>query len=300
MNNKEYLKTCPICGKQFSTSNKRRKTCSRECAVASIRLSRKKVISKPCIVCGKEFLSVPHKNKKTCSSECHRKSLSGEKHCNWKGGKVKKVCLVCGKIFYVKQCREQTARFCTQRCAREYLSGSNHPLWKGGKVTKICDQCGKEFKVTPALTDKSRFCSRKCTHKWVSENLHGEKNPKHGKPLFKLRGENNPNWKGGKRVIKTSGRVVVLARETPDSKGSYRYESRVVMESFLGRPLNKSEVVHHKDGNLENNVIENLMLFPNQASHARYHNYLKRGKIADALLLLQKMNVLDGENYRLR
>lgn len=48
-------------------------------------------------------------------------------------------------------------------------------------------------------------------------------------------------------------------------------EHRLVMERHLGRYLHPEEVVHHIDGNPQNNLIENLMLFPNAQSHINYH-----------------------------
>jgi HNH endonuclease len=37
-------------------------------------------------------------------------------------------------------------------------------------------------------------------------------------------------------------------------------EHRFVMQNHLGRPLLRTETVHHKDGNRANNAIENLEL----------------------------------------
>lgn len=48
------------------------------------------------------------------------------------------------------------------------------------------------------------------------------------------------------------------------------------METHLGRPLTDKEVVHHIDGNPSNNTIENLMLFPDNGTHRRYHGQQRR------------------------
>lgn len=50
-----------------------------------------------------------------------------------------------------------------------------------------------------------------------------------------------------------------------------RHTHRIVAEQILGRPLMKGEVVHHIDGNKRNNDPSNIMVFKNQAEHAKYH-----------------------------
>lgn len=44
------------------------------------------------------------------------------------------------------------------------------------------------------------------------------------------------------------------------------------MTEYLGRPLNKGEIVHHIDFNSYNNKIENLQLLPNQSEHIKIHH----------------------------
>lgn len=64
-------------------------------------------------------------------------------------------------------------------------------------------------------------------------------------------------------------------------KGKRIDEHRLVMEQHLGRKLARLEIVHHKDGNCRNNVIENLELM-SLSEHSRMHmsgksmNHLKR------------------------
>lgn len=43
------------------------------------------------------------------------------------------------------------------------------------------------------------------------------------------------------------------------------------MENHLGRPLKKTEVVHHKDHNKINNSIKNLEVISTQAEHVANH-----------------------------
>lgn len=53
--------------------------------------------------------------------------------------------------------------------------------------------------------------------------------------------------------------------------GTDLHEHRVVAERVLGRPLQPGEVVHHEDENKRNNDPANLIVFVNQAEHARHH-----------------------------
>jgi len=47
-------------------------------------------------------------------------------------------------------------------------------------------------------------------------------------------------------------------------------EHILVMEEYLGRPLEKGEIVHHVDDNKQHNEIENLELCL-RSVHSRYH-----------------------------
>ena len=91
------------------------------------------------------------------------------------------------------------------------------------------------------------------------------------------KGSKHWNWKDGIRTKKT-GRIEIYSLEHPfANKCGYVLEHRLVMEKHLGRFLKLTEVVHHIDKNPKNNSIDNLMLFPSNSAHTRFHNY-QRGK----------------------
>lgn len=62
------------------------------------------------------------------------------------------------------------------------------------------------------------------------------------------------------RYITSNGYVRVRQDEVLGPK-KWVLEHRLVMENILGRELLPGENVHHKDGNKENNVPENLELW---------------------------------------
>jgi hypothetical protein len=87
---------------------------------------------------------------------------------------------------------------------------------------------------------------------------------KHGHAVW---GNRNPKWNNGtsKRRL---GYISLYLPNHPycDSRG-YILEHRLVMETYIGRYLTKTEVVHHINRNVKDNRIENLELFVSNGEH---------------------------------
>ncbi|GAH60207.1 unnamed protein product, partial [marine sediment metagenome] len=86
-----------------------------------------------------------------------------------------------------------------------------------------------------------------------------------------LRGEKNPNWKGGRRI---SGDGYILVKlQLADffypmaRKDGYVLEHRLAMAKQLHRCLLPWEVVHHKNEIKNSNELENLELLASQGKH---------------------------------
>ena len=113
--------------------------------------------------------------------------------------------------------------------------------WK--RFTKECEQCKQPY-LTSRSNPHSRFCSDRCR---------GD---------AKM-GDKHPRYKGGRSINKTSGYASksILGRSV--------MEHRHVMEVHLGRPLLRTEHVHHINGDRSDNRLENLELHSSQTDHLR-------------------------------
>ena len=88
-------------------------------------------------------------------------------------------------------------------------------------------------------------------------------------------GKKNPNFNGYK--IQNNGYILDRNLSHPRAgKNGYVFRHTLVMEKHLNRYLIKGEVIHHRDGNPQNNNISNLQLFPNMSEHLKFESKLNR------------------------
>jgi hypothetical protein len=116
---------------------------------------------------------------------------------------------------------------------------------------RYCEVCGKK------LTEyQKNCCSLSCSA--VKSNR-------------MCRGESGKNYHGGiKRHVE--GYTMVLRWEHPShDQNGYVYEHRLIMEEEIGRYLESREIVHHLNGQKDDNRLSNLMLFSNQREHQLFH-----------------------------
>ena len=169
----------------------------------------------------------------------------------WEMSREKKLppkpCLICGKDVYYKNSTKDRAKYCSKECKHEGMKGKQGPrehLRKGKYFT--CVVCNKKFYRTPAEIQRGRVhcCSADCRKKSNSYS-----------PNF--RGENNHKWKGGKTVV--NGYVYIKSYDHPNkNSGDYVAEHSLVVERHIGRYLEPTEYVHHKNKIKDDNRIENL------------------------------------------
>lgn len=154
--------------------------------------------------------------------------------------------------------------------------------------TIACAVCGK-LRVIPhawAKRCKTPTCSRQCNgvlrgREWAAHGHKGAAARKIFNPKF---GADNPAWKGGVTYRRRRGNYVSVkyVRCPPEllamsRRDGYVMEHRLVIALHIGRPLLRTEVVHHVDHNPLNNSLANLELWPCN----RTHKLAEHGKYID-------------------
>ena len=137
--------------------------------------------------------------------------------------------------------RHAKAKYCSPAC-KSRAQVKRHP--------RPCKQCGATF--TPTRVE-AKFCSRSCANR--------------GRRSGKL-------WKN------PLGYIVRYEPDHPMANGRGRvFEHRWLMAEHLGRMLLPTEVVHHRNGIVDDNRIENLEVMT-RSEHGRLHAVERRMAVA--------------------
>lgn len=158
----------------------------------------------------------------------HGIQIRGRHHRRWND----KECERCGTRFTPSG---PAARFCTPRC-------------RAGQ--QECPACHQLFDMPERIGQQrpshQKYCSEECRSWAISQSLMArhDRRRKFGPPG---------------RDLSSQG-YVRLYYGAPGNGGYRVMEHRQVMEDHLGRPLLKSETVHHINGDRADNRIENLQV----------------------------------------
>lgn len=202
-----------------------------------------------------------------------------------------KTCKVCSKPFPTFN-RTQALRnkTCSQECRNAIPHKKKPPEERVGLVLVACAVCGKEVWKPRAWVKRTAAptCSRACNG--ILRGAEWKQHAHKGRAAWtaaseasyrvKMSGENNPAWKGGVTYFKTHGNYqgVRYVRCPPEfasmaRKDGYVMEHRLVVARALGRPLLRSEVVHHLDHDPANNEPSNLLLFDSNRAHKLWEHH---------------------------
>jgi len=151
--------------------------------------------------------------------------------------KIKRICRICKKEFYVIPSRIEKGggKFCSKKC---------YGLFQRKRLKRKCKMCGKEFWVTPSRIKNGdvNHCSQKCYRLsrqreltcqqcgkvFVAYIYRNRKFCSHSCAGKSIRGKNNSNWQGGKieRKCQQCGKVF-WTKQNGAKDGYGRFCSRV-------------------------------------------------------------------------
>ena len=137
-------------------------------------------------------------------------------------GFADKPCQRCGAVFSPTGAN---SRWCSDECCRGLA---------------VCQHCDKSF--VPGKKTARKFCSRDC---WDDA-------------LYPV---------GAKQLTGEGYVIVKVPKGTPGcithgaTRDRWIFVHRYVVQQRLGRPLLKTETVHHRNGNKQDNADENLELW---------------------------------------
>lgn len=166
----------------------------------------------------------------------------------------KAICIICNKKFQFYK-SASCGKFCSHQCYWKSLKNkklSHFPYTKG-----VCLNTGQtHFK-------KGHLPWNKGNHIFLGG----------GNKKGNTR-EKSPSWKGG--VTKSRGYIYIHSLNHPFRDGhNYVKQSRLIIEKYLGRFLQPIERIHHINGIKDDDRLENLMYFPNESKHQKFHRTKK-------------------------
>ena len=283
---------CPSCGTlQWKMNNKRdrnRKQC-RRCPYGADARSPESIMKNP------------------MHGEIIRGRLLG-----YKGGMVYiwLPCPTCGTYRWIQNTKSAKSQKECRNCARTWVNRGKKPqvcldkrkyhqnaegkyrTLRFGEIPKEGDLIrGEDIGRNEFTIYRWTPCPKCGIYRWIAKNIKDNPRcPDCGREYKKGEyiGEKSSQWKGG-RILSRKGYIRIRVR--PDNPFysmadhiGYIPEHRLVMAEYLGRPLKRWEIVHHKHdrfpaGTVEDkqdNRIENLELLPNKCSHDAITSLEKR------------------------
>jgi len=155
---------------------------------------------------------------------------------------------------------------------------------RGHYIYLACPWCGDcRWIRTDEYKRKGIFPCAKCRARFVAEMNKGKKRSEAVRRILgdQKRGDKNPGWKGGRFKVAGGYIETHLYKTDPFYRMAHTNgrvkEHRLIMARSLGRPLTEDETVHHINGQVDDNRIENLHLFSSHGEHSSYHNNLRYG-----------------------
>ena len=161
---------------------------------------------------------------------------------------IEKKCIVCNNSFNVYKSRIDSAKYCSKKCEGDDRKGENNC---------VCTECGKEYHIKESFKKRHKrtqgyFCSTKC----VAE---------HRKKIYL--GENNPNFRNLKNDY--DGYLLTYLPKF----GRIKLHHKMVFEYLNINKIPNNYCVHHRDCEINNNSIDNLVILSNSDHRWLHKNF---------------------------
>ena len=143
------------------------------------------------------------------------------------------------------------------------------------KMEVKCNWCGTSVWRYKSCMGEHVFCCSACRSAFLSKALNPNGYTRH-EHLSEYNRRTNPNKMTEEVRKNLSDAHFKKGKKLAYPKRNHRHLHREMMEWMLGRKLKKGEVVHHIDEDKQNYDPENLMLFPSQSAHVRFHKLMAK------------------------
>ena len=219
-----------------------------------------------------------------------------------RNAKLKLLCKNCVKQQSWSESHSKTVR---QNTEARYIS-MGYEIWQGEGIPKEGMIASSKTIGLKGYAFVFRTVCPKCSReRWVQKKLIGhlckscenEGSSRKGK-IGKLSG----SWRGGRSLCRSTGYVILwLSSDSPfigmakkTIYGTYQIlEHRLIIAQYLGRLLEPWEIVHHKNGKRDDNLIENLELLSSNKDHLPYTRMkIRVRELEQRVTLLEAQNVL--------
>ena len=199
---------------------------------------------------------------------------SGSNGSNWKGGKIKTVCIYCNEEFEIYPGEKDTRKFCSHNC---------HNMWKvenhiNPKINIKCIICGKNIEIYPREKGIKKFCSNECRGKGLSEARKGIPKSKEWKKKASeaRRGKKHPWMIGDKNVAKrpeVREKISISKRGDKNPMNNLKYKERALknlLKSLKVKPNKKEKEL--------DTILQSILL-----DDYKYNNgwFILAGKVPD-------------------
>lgn len=138
------------------------------------------------------------------------------------------------------------------------------------KIEVHCDWCGTIILRHRSRIGKHCFCSSDCRSKFLSKKSNPDNYPKH-EHLSQYNKEHNNERMTPEVRAKLRECHLMSRKVTTYAKIYGQHVHRFMAEKMIGRKLKPGEIVHHIDGDKQNNHPDNLAVLPSQSAHMAIH-----------------------------